>query len=196
MRCCKHPSECGAPGFCDRDLAASLPAADFAKYVAARVEMQLSVETTRMEAQMQTRIAAELERLRAMDARERAVLQARRHIEEEILLLRCPRPGCRRAFLDFDGCFALSCSSCPCKFCGWCLRDCGDGDAHAHVRACARVPRGTNPLFPRPDPLGVFGRVHRERRRDEVRAHLDRLPLEEREGVLQALAHHFRELGV
>eukprot|EP00615_Pteridomonas_danica_P014259 CAMPEP_0114377952 /NCGR_PEP_ID=MMETSP0102-20121206/1327_1 /TAXON_ID=38822 ORGANISM="Pteridomonas danica, Strain PT" /NCGR_SAMPLE_ID=MMETSP0102 /ASSEMBLY_ACC=CAM_ASM_000212 /LENGTH=310 /DNA_ID=CAMNT_0001532675 /DNA_START=1285 /DNA_END=2218 /DNA_ORIENTATION=- len=39
------------------------------------------------------------------------------------------------AFIDFSGCFALSCSTCPCGFCAWCLKDC-DGDAHAHVLTC------------------------------------------------------------
>lgn len=52
----------------------------------------------------------------------------RHKIIDEILTLRCPR--CKQAFLDFDGCFALTCGSCPCRFCGWCLEDCGDHDAH------------------------------------------------------------------
>jgi hypothetical protein len=33
----------------------------------------------------------------------------RRKIIEDILTLKCPRENCRAAFLDFDGCFALTC---------------------------------------------------------------------------------------
>ena len=198
MRCCKYPVECGATGFSDRDLAVSLPAVDFEAYVGARVEKQLAEETALLEAQMKVKLAKELEILGALDAAGRAVLVARLHIEEELLLLRCPRAACRRAFLDFDGCFALSCSACPCKFCGWCLKDCGDSDAHAHahVRACPGVPRGMNPLFPHPSPLAAFEEVHRTRRRDGIRQYLERLPLAVRQGVLQALAQHLQALGV
>ena len=57
---------------------------------------------------------------------------------ERILTLACPR--CSRAFIGFEGCFALKCSawvedqenSC-CQFCAYCLKDCGR-NAHAHVR--------------------------------------------------------------
>lgn len=54
----------------------------------------------------------------------------RNRVVEEILTLHCPR--CAQAFFDFEGCFALKCSKCPCNFCGWCLADCGT-DSHAHV---------------------------------------------------------------
>jgi hypothetical protein len=64
--------------------------------------------------------------------------QERNKILEDIFTLKCPR--CRKAFLDFEGCFALKCSSCPCAFCAWCLSDCGD-DAHPHVRSCALKPK-------------------------------------------------------
>jgi hypothetical protein len=44
-----------------------------------------------------------------MDEQQRKVLAARKHIEEEILQTKCP--ACHMAFYDFDGCFALKCSS-------------------------------------------------------------------------------------
>ena len=71
-----------------------------------------------------------------MDEQQRQVHDARQHITDELLTLRCPR--CRRAFLDFEGCFALTCSHCQpkCGFCAWCLADCG-ADAHRHVATCA-----------------------------------------------------------
>lgn len=55
------------------------------------------------------------------------VLAARRHIEDAIMVLRCPK--CKLAFLDYDGCAALTCHSCSCGFCALCQTDCGT-DAH------------------------------------------------------------------
>ena len=104
------------------------------------------------------------------------VLIARKHIEEEILQMKCPRQGCRQAFYDFDGCFALSCSLCPCKFCGWCLQDCGDQDAHPHVLICGKVPGGEDPLFPQmPNVRGAFEWAHKQRCRERVDAYLQGL---------------------
>ena len=119
----------------------------------------------------------ELRRLLALDARERRVLAARKHVEEEILQLKCPRPGCRRAFYDFEGCFALSCSACQCKFCAWCLKDCGDKDAHPHVLQCGEVPRGVNPLFPQmPDVGGAFEKTNKQRCSKRIEDFLKSLP--------------------
>lgn len=60
----------------------------------------------------------------------RLVKAAVQHIQEAILVLRCPR--CEAPFNDFVGCFALTCPQCRCGICAWCLNDCGD-DAHKHV---------------------------------------------------------------
>jgi len=51
----------------------------------------------------------------------------------QILTLKCPR--CKRAFLDYTGCAALTCDGCGCGFCAKCLKDCGH-DAHAHAKQC------------------------------------------------------------
>jgi hypothetical protein len=42
---------------------------------------------------------------------------------------------CGVAFIDFSGCFALSCVSCSSGLCGYCLKFCGS-DAHAHTFSC------------------------------------------------------------
>jgi hypothetical protein len=78
------------------------------------------------------------------------VLRARLYIAENILTLKCPRRNCGRAILDFEGCFAVSCT-CGCGFCGWCLADCGN-DAHAHVKTC-KASR---------NPGGYYGKVGRQ----------------------------------
>ena len=135
VMCWRHPIECATGGFQDSDLARFLPAIDFQAYLRARIEILQRRKKAELEEQMRQLLAEELQRLSAMEEQERRVLQARKYLEEEVLQMRCPRATCRRAFFDFDGCFALSCASCPCKFCAWCLKDCGN-DSHIHCRRC------------------------------------------------------------
>jgi hypothetical protein len=58
------------------------------------------------------------------------IAELRTQLINEYFTLRCPR--CHQAFVDYDGCDALTCERCGCGFCGLCLKDCGK-DAHAHV---------------------------------------------------------------
>jgi hypothetical protein len=118
VRCFKFPLECRAPGFHVGDLAFHLPAEVFHILLSARINVMNERKANELEDQYQQRLNEELRRLVALDEQSRKVLVACKHIEEEILQMRCPRPGCRRAFYDFDGCFALSCGACQCKFCG------------------------------------------------------------------------------
>jgi hypothetical protein len=67
-----------------------------------------------------------------MDEEQRRVHAASIQLRE-LLNEQCPR--CGAAFLDFNGCCALTCHRCNCGFCAWCLKDCG-ADAHTHVARC------------------------------------------------------------
>jgi hypothetical protein len=127
---------------------------------------------------------------------------ARRHIVDELLTLKCPR--CRAVFLDFEGCFALTCHRCKCAFCGWCLADC-NADAHAHVANCPHNTAGR----------GVFGtqeafqRAQIDRRQRMVHDYLQSLRGDGRDTdsggggaqtlrgkVAAACARDFADLGV
>ena len=148
------------------------------------------------QARLQTLLAEEMARRERMGERERRLLAAKQTIVEEHLTWKCPRPDCRQAFFDFQGCTALECSRCPCHFCGWCLQDCG-GDAHDHVRQCPAKPPDCDVFYPRP--LERFNRHWRERKAALVRETLcDALrDDEERAEVREALAEHlveFRDL--
>ena len=139
------------------------PAA-FAAYMKCRTEIMEAQLAKEADAALKIRVAHELEVLRQMSEEEREVRECRAHVTEHILNLRCPR--CQQVFLDFTGCFALTCT-CGCGFCGWCLQDCGN-NAHGHVRAC---PRSVNPG----SYYGTeaqFKATHRERRRREVQQYL------------------------
>jgi len=71
---------------------------------------------------------ADEQRRRALDEVEKACA----HVVENILTLRCPRPECGQAFVDFDGCMALTCSRCKAGICGKCFMQFGN-DAHSHI---------------------------------------------------------------
>jgi hypothetical protein len=192
VMCFKFPSECRAPGFHAGDLARHLPVEeDLQALLKARIDVMNQQKASELEDHFQQRVNEELKRLLALDERGRKVLMARKHIEEEILQMRCPRCDCRRAFYDFDGCFALSCSACTCKFCGWCLADCGDEDAHQNVARCSEKPPNAGTYF---GSSRDFKDSHNKRCKHKVSVFLASLERETRAAVRGALAKQLREL--
>ena len=63
-----------------------------------------------MDAKTKEAIKAELARLAKLSELERKVETARKHVEDDLLTLKCPHAGCQQAFVDFSNCFALTCS--------------------------------------------------------------------------------------
>ena len=112
-----------ADPFSEAQLASHCSDGVFAAYlqgVAKVTEARLAQD---MEAGFEERMKAERARIEAMTEAELKIDKTRRHIIEEILTLKCPR--CEAAFVDFNGCFALTCHRCACGFCAHCLQDCG-----------------------------------------------------------------------
>jgi len=130
-------TQCGQK-ISDHSIATHTSADRFGEYFAARSaikERQLAKELEKgVEQRIELRVAA----IAALSDAEKRLRSHRKHVIERILTLACPR--CSRAFIGFEGCFALKCSawvegqenSC-CQFCAYCLKDCGR-NAHAHVR--------------------------------------------------------------
>ena len=114
----------------------------------------------------------------------------RMKVVDDILTLRCPR--CRQAFLDFDGCFSIRCSICPCSFCGWCLEDCGT-DAHSHVAKCPSKPFGANLYF---GTHQQFNTAQNVKRRTDVKQFLAALSESERAVTLEAIQKDLDDLGL
>ena len=105
------------------------------------------------------RLTAEFQRIQAIaDMDERKAAALRMEVLDDILTLKCPAQNCRQAFHDYDGCAALTCSSCKTGFCAYCLDNCGS-DAHAHVARCPE--RLTDDFFL---PLQRFHEHHRVRK--------------------------------
>ena len=120
---------------------------------------------------------------------------ARRHIVDTLLTLKCPQ--CSAAFLDFNGCFALTCHRCKCGFCGWCLQACG-ADAHAHVANCRHNVAPNRNVF---GTQQQFQQAQRARRQRLVREYLKAAEAgaggpELRAKVVAACQQDFADLGV
>jgi hypothetical protein len=139
------------------------------------------------------KMQAELERRERLSALDREVEDRSRHIAEEILTLKCPR--CRTAFLDFDGCFAVTCATCQAAFCGWCLRDCGE-DAHACAMECGRA-EGANGYF---GTMEQFISYHKRRRQTLLNGYLQQMQAtcspDVLEKVLERCRQDARDLGL
>jgi len=179
--CPKYPCECDGLDFTDADLAASLSSATFQRYIQARMDLLEQRKVEELEAEMKQQLAAELDRMSALQEEQRKVLKARVHIEEQILTCKCP--SCGQAFVDFDGCFALSCSRCRCSFCAWCGAD-GGRDAHPHVRECPEKPPGADPYFGTAE---QFREAQARQRRRLLRAFLPTLDEATRQAVRRAM---------
>ncbi|GBG34334.1 Protein kinase, putative [Hondaea fermentalgiana] len=132
--CCVSPDcELLIPG---RTLATAVPDEDFAALlviVREHFERDAAAEQDR---QVQLRVDSLL-REHGLDTTTQGHLRV---IENEVLNLACPR--CSTTFNDFEGCCALKCSKCPCRFCAWCLHDAGDNadGCHFHVANCPEKP--------------------------------------------------------
>ena len=104
VKCFKFPSDCNASGFNARDLARHLPVDNFQAYLKGKVEILEADLKAKLEEESRKQMVQELARLKTLDERERRVLLARKHIEEKIMQMKCPRQSCRRAFFDFEDC--------------------------------------------------------------------------------------------
>ena len=139
----------------------------FPAYMEAKNRLTEKKLSDKIRKEERQRMEQEKTRLAQMSDVQREVHESRVYIVEELLTLKCPRPNCRQAFVDFKDCFALTCGRCRCSFCAWCMKDCGR-DAHAHVAQCPENQRGGD-LF---GELSVFNRWQEERRRKRIRKYL------------------------
>ena len=111
-------------------------------------------------------------------------------IINEILNLTCP--SCKAVFIDFDDCFALTCSRCSTGFCVWCLKD-YFGDAHAHVAHCLDNKNGNGNVY---GTLEDFNRHHNNRRLHLINERLKDCDDDVRKAVFKKLEPDLKELGI
>jgi len=95
VMCAFYPRECRASNFYDQDLARHLSAEDFKSYLNSRLEIIESKLKMELESEMKKKLEEEKKRLASSVEYHNKVVIARKHIEEEILQMKCPRAGCR-----------------------------------------------------------------------------------------------------
>ena len=133
-----------------------------------------------------------MQRRQRMGEEERKINDARKTITEDILTLKCP--SCKAAFVDFTGCFALSCESCPCRFCAGCLAPAKDGhECHRHVSACEVCRKaGVRGYF---GTEAQFEQIHKTRRSKLLKEFLERPDMRELAGkVVEAMRKDLEDL--
>jgi hypothetical protein len=113
-----------------------------------------------------------------------------RFIQNELLISSCPR--CKRAFLDFTGCCAVTCQ-CGAGFCGLCLVD-TNGDAHAHVPQCPLTPPGQAGLFHTAATIVLCQGITKKQRLIEYLRQIKNL--DDRRSVLQNLMKDLADLKI
>jgi hypothetical protein len=133
----------------------------------------------------------ELKRIQEMDEFERNVELLRKQIIEKIFSLHCPR--CETVFMDFEGCFALTCGAnrCHAGFCAWCLQDCGE-DAHSHVPNCRLNARPGQVYGDLNELHGVHNRVRMQKITDLLRNH----PSNIKKRLKEIMKKDFEDLGI
>jgi hypothetical protein len=191
---CRHPA-CSGDSWLDiAALTRHLAEDGFRAYLGAREAVQVG-EALQEQEERCTKMVRELEEQMQKLAvgKDRAVLQARKKIIEDILTLKCPRQDCRQAFVDFDACFALTCAACTSAFCAYCLQDCGR-DAHRHVANCQYNTAPGKAVFAS---VQVFEKAQRERRTRLLKEHLaHHVEAGLRGALIEAMALDLADLGI
>lgn len=187
---------CGVYG-CDAswsltELAAALESADlFKRYIDTLADVALSQAANALQVRHKAELELQERLLSGKMDRDEQLRVHRRHIEERLLNLQCPR--CTAVFGAFDGCFALTCSNCGASICAWCLFD-GGADAHAHVLGCALNKRQGEDVY---GTEADWEACQRQRRIALVRAYLDTRVLRElHDDVLEAVSGALRNLAI
>jgi serine/threonine protein kinase len=180
--------ECATP-YSESTVAGHTSEAVFCIYLDGKQRLKEHHLVQEMEQAFEARFERERKRIAELKTEELRIEQTCRHIQERILTLKCPR--CAAAFLDFEGCFALTCHRCRCGFCAYCLADCGN-DAHAHVARCPQNGRN-HEVFGKEEDFQVAQHQRRERM---LREYLATVEAPIRAKVVTACKREFEDLGL
>ena len=183
----RHGCPCATP-YAESTVAVHVTPAVFGMYLAAKERTQEQKLVQELETHFEERLEAERLRLSEMRSDELQIERMRCHVIDRILTLKCPR--CEAAFLDFNGCFALTCHRCRCGFCAYCLHDCGR-DAHNHVGSCPS--NRTGDIY---GSFEIFERAQRDRRERMALEYLGTLDAALRVQVIDSCAQEFSDLGI
>jgi len=179
--------------YTDQIIASSTDDKVFNRYMKGKKALLEAELAAKNEKVVKERVERELEDMKRLSEREREVRTHANHIRESILTVRCPYPNCGQVFVDFSGCFALSCSRCRKHFCGWCLSVAVNNDAcHTHVRQCASK-LSNDPYYGR---VEEFEESNNRRRVVALRVYLSSLSDDLSREVVEAVRRDLYDLGI
>mmetsp|Transcript_35864 Transcript_35864/g.83112 ORF Transcript_35864/g.83112 Transcript_35864/m.83112 type:complete len:311 (-) Transcript_35864:240-1172(-) len=186
--------QCPAPSIKPQVLSQHVSEEVFGEYSAALKKMEEQKINATLEKDFADRLSKAEKQWAELSEAERRRRVHRNHICERILTLSCPR--CGQAFVDFEGCFALTCSRDNAAFCAYCLEDCGS-NAHPHVKICRHNPnrgRSGNDVYY--NDRGAFEAAQSERRVRMLWDYLGKLVPKEREDALEDCRQDLNDLGL
>jgi hypothetical protein len=179
---CYDPLELSAKN-CPRDIAEEL--------FSFEMDFKVTQSNNIVREEEERKKKKEIEDLMKMDELDREVRILCHKITEDIMTPKCPR--CKQAFIDFNGCCALTCSNLHCMagFCAYCFEDCGS-DAHSHVAHC---PLGAGAgLFSN---MNCLNKIWKKVRRDKIQHLLNNgMKTEVKKKLREKMKKDFEELGV
>lgn len=126
------------------------------------------------------------------NADERRAETIRLELIDGMLTLHCPNPRCKLAFIDFDGCFAVTCHSCKANFCAWCIDHWTMDDVHGHVPGC-RESLSPGQFY---GSQQLFRQAQTKRKKRLVIQRLQREDNDVRKRVLERMRKDFEDVGI
>jgi hypothetical protein len=207
---------CGAGPFSDRALVLRLSEAASVQYLAQIGAAAEAAAARALEQSFEARVSLAVNR----QLTEGATAALRRAVIDDILTLRCPHAGCRKAMpaheapaegskggaLPFDGCFAVACADerghgCGGHFCGWCFAPfprgaAGGKECHAHVATCAHNAAPGRDVWGGPAAAPLFARALRDWRAKRLHALLRPLPHAQRDALRRSLHRELADAGL
>ena len=103
----EHLVSCGLCNtlYSERDLLLHLSNSVFKDFLSARATATEYLIQHRLEQDISARVQSQAAKLAKLSSEERGWRHHHEQIASEILTLRCPRPDCRQAFVDFVNCW-------------------------------------------------------------------------------------------
>ncbi len=123
--------------------------------------------------------------------KEKAKMNAKK-ARDDALNLKCPH--CLTAYVDFEGCMALQCSTCKRFFCGYChSKMSSSSGAHDHVRQCLMNETRNGSYFANEEEVKI---AHRRYRTRQIKKFLTQFKKQEQNATIIELETDLKQLGI
>lgn len=185
-------SQCGAP-YDNQVVARHLPLVIWDTVLNAVVSKQVE----ELQRQFDERLRKKMEEFMANYGNASTALQLKaqseaKFIRNNVLNLCCPH--CKIAYIEFEGCMALKCSSCSGNFCGYCHAKVETSQgAHEHVRQCLMNITPTSSYYANKNQIQEAQKQYRTR---TLKKHLRSQKKDLQNAIIIELKQDLDDLGI